>query len=509
MSRQLEQVVDAMPVAVGIRLRHQDDRWVYVNPAMASLLGYQREEMVGTSALAVVAPEEHWRIPARRAALSRGEPISSGRMAWMRKDRSRVSVDVSVALVDYEGAPCVLVFGRDLTETDERERALLAMRQSETMFSDLFAAAPDAILLVGRDGTIRLANAEAHRVFGFEEESLVGTALDDLLPASLRAAHARHRDTYFGAPRLRRMGESLELVGRRRNGSELPVDVSLGPFSYRGEPAVLGVVRDLTERRGLERSLRRAEEHLQQAEKLRAVGTLASGVAHDFNNLLSVMLTYATLVLDDLAPGDSRRADVEEIQKAGRKAFELTRQLLAFNREQVLRPVDLDLNEVLAGMEPTLQTLLRGERALSVITSTDLGQVHVDLRQVEQVVLNLVMNARDATPVGGSVRLETASVHLDDAYVASHREVAPGIYAMLAVTDTGVGMDPATRDRIFEPFFTTKERGNEKGTGLGLSTVYGIVKQAGGHIAVHSEPSKGTTFQIYFPRTSPRAGEAP
>jgi signal transduction histidine kinase len=259
------------------------------------------------------------------------------------------------------------------------------------------------------------------------------------------------------------------------------------------------LVRETAERRKTELALVRSEEQLRQAQKLEAVGRLAGGIAHDFNNLLSVVLSYSSMLLTDMRASDPHRPEVEEIKRAGERAAELTRQLLAFSRQQILDRRLLDINAIVGDLQNILARTLGEDIELKLLRASEIDLVRVDRGQVEQVVMNLVVNARDAMPSGGKLTIETANVHFDELYAREHPGVVPGAFVMIAVSDTGSGMDKATQLRAFEPFFTTKERG--KGTGLGLSTVFGIVRQSEGHIWLYSEPGAGTTLRVYFPRS--------
>ena len=437
--------------------------------------------------------------PADREALQRanadaielGVPVDiehrvhrpDGRLCWVR---ARASVEREV--LDRPDRMVGTV--QDVTD---RRAASDALSESAKMLRAVFDNTSDSLVVFKDAGVYLDVNPATCELFGRPREELVGhVGADYYVDFETRSARES----------LSAQGHNSGEVTIRRPGGELRfVEYSAKTDILPG--LHLALFRDVTGRRVADDQRRHLADQLRQAQKMEAIGALAGGVAHDFNYVLSVILSFTSLVLDDLKAGDPIRADIQEIGRAGERATDLTRQLLAFSRKQMLQPQVLDLGKAVLGMEKMLRRLLSEAIELSLLSPSALGSVLADPGQLEQIVMNLAVNARDAMPSGGKLSIELANAELDLDYAALHREVAPGRYVMLAVTDTGVGMDAATRERIFEPFFTTKEMG--KGTGLGLSTVFGIVKQSMGHIWVYSEPGRGTTFKVYLPRVEQAA----
>jgi two-component system, cell cycle sensor histidine kinase and response regulator CckA len=403
---------------------------------------------------------------------------------------------------------------REFKERAARRRAEDALRESEARFRRLAEAGIIGIVTINLAGKFYDVNEAYARLVGYSRDELTaeGRQWPDLMPPEWRAtdAAARRELTRMGTAAPREM----ELI--RKDGSRVPVLVGAAMLD---STLCIAFVLDLSSQKRAEQekdrfgeeaktaqlaqgraeeALRQSEAQLRHAQKMEAVGRLAGGVAHDFNNVLSVILCYGEAMLGELAPADPMRAEVEEIRKAASRAAGLTRQLLLFSRQQVVGAKVLDLHEALAGMGKMLERLVGEDVDLILVKPKMTGRIRVDPTHVEQVVLNLVVNARDAMPGGGKLTIETHNVVLDEAYAMTHLPAKSGSYVMLAVTDTGMGMDRETQAKIFEPFFTTKEIG--RGTGLGLSTVFGIVQQSNGNVWVYSEPGRGTTFKVYLPR---------
>ena len=471
-------------------LASETGRIVDVNPFMTELTGYVRDDFMGKHLWEIGPFMDTAASKDSFAELQAKDYVRYDDLPLRTNDGRKVDVEFVSNVYFVNGVKVIQCNIRDITvrrraeaELLLRDRAIQAVSQGIIIAEAVGSETP---VIYASPGFTRLTGYEAAEVIGLDCRLLQGPGTDEASIAILRDAV---RD---GRPCV------VELLNYRKDGTSFWNNVSLSVVKS-SEGALthfVGIQTDVTARRTL-------EAQFLQAQKMEAIGRLAGGVAHDFNNLLSVILSYAEMISADLKPDDPLRADVEEIRTAGLRATDLTRQLLAFSRQQVLESKVLDLNETLAAMEKMLRRLLGADIELTILPALELGSVKADPGQLEQIVMNLAVNARDAMPMGGHLTIETRNVDLDDEYAGTHHDVRPGLYVELAVSDSGAGMDAGTQARIFEPFFTTKEKG--KGTGLGLATVFGIVKQSGGHIFVYSEPGKGTAFKIYLPRVGTAA----
>ena len=467
-------------------------RYTLVNPAAEELSGYSRDEILQLSVFDMASPEHVELICNSLKQKLTDHAPTTYEIEAIRKDGTRVPVEVSSRLI-YRGGRPIGVQG-SVRDISERRRAEEVVRASEQRFRDLVENANDIIFTCDMLGNITSLNRAGERVTGYTaEEALKMNFAQAVSPDDI--AKVRHMLSRKRAADVATVYD-LELI--TKSGGRAAVEISSRAILKDGEAVgVQGIARDITDRQRMENDLRASQAQLQQSQRLEAVGQLAGGVAHDFNNLLTAIIGYSDFALRKMRANNPIRRDIEEIKKAANRAATLTRQLLAFSRKQILKPEVLDLNLVVGDMHKLLERLIGEDIDLVTTLGSDTDPVKADRGQLEQIIMNLVVNARDAMPFGGSVTIETANVLFDKAYTSEHVPVKPGKYAMLAVSDTGLGMDANTQLHIFEPFFTTKELG--KGTGLGLSTVYGIVKQSGGFIWVYSELNVGTTFKIYLP----------
>jgi two-component system cell cycle sensor histidine kinase/response regulator CckA len=460
-----------------------------VNQAELDLLGYRREEYVGRN-----ISEFHVDQVAIEDILQRltaGEVLHDYPARLQCKDGSIKDVLIDSSVYFHEGEFVhTRCFTRDVT-------AQRAAEQATQRLVAIVASSADAIVGKTLDGVVTSWNKAAERIFGYSAEEMVGSSIFRLVPEEL------HETERFLLEQIRK-GERVEFSETDRlckDGSRISIALSVSPIRD-GLGRVVGassIKRDITERKRAERALAESQERLRQAQRIDSVGQLAGGIAHEANNMMSVVLGCADYVLQRTDLPEAVRQDVDQIWRAAQRTARITQQLLAFSRRQMLQPQILDLNTIVRALEPILARALGESRGLRLHLSPTLGRIRADPGQLEQVLINLTLNARDAMDEGGRLTIETMNVVLDAAYVGAKPvgTLEPGEYAALVVTDTGHGMDRETLSRIFEPFFTTKGVG--QGTGLGLSTAYGIVKQSGGFIWAYSEPGLGATFKLYFP----------
>ena len=503
----LEAVPDAMVVV------NHEGIIVQVNSQTEELFGYTRGELIGQK-VEILVPQAQRQQHQHHRERFRQQPSVRRMGAGLdlygrRQDGSEFPVEVSLSPVHASGGPLVLSAIRDVTDRKRAEeqlrRAYDALERRtdrqlweyQSRLAQIVDSSQDAIIGGNLDGIITSWNRGAEDIFGYTLEEAIGKPIAMLAPPD----RPHEIPGIFEKIRLGEGVENFESVRVTKDGGHLNVSISVSPVAD-AEGRIVGasaIARNIT-------AQKRAEEQLRQAQKMEAVGRLAGGVAHDFNNILGIITGSCELLLGRLDPAASGLPYVHNIREAAERGASLTRQLLAFSRRQPLQPRLLDLNEGLSEVSKLLRPLLGDDIQVSLLPGPESAIVEADPGQLDQIVLNLAVNSRDAMPQGGKLILETAVRDFDEAFAAQHPPMTAGRYVMLAVSDNGSGMDAATVSRIFEPFFTTKETG--KGTGLGLATVYGIVKQAGGHIWVYSEPGRGTTFRIYLPCADHKLGSA-
>ena len=472
-----------------------EGRILAVNANASRSLGYEHDLFPATLTIPdILAPETRAAFP-RYLEKIRETGAAAGVMVVRTRDGNRRYWEYRNTVKTETGKkPVVHGLSFDITDRIKAEEALEEARQ----FSEqIIANAGEGIVVYDADLRYRLWNRFMEELTGLSKERVLGRGVSEVFPDEEKGAgdllvrafageKVVSSPTPFRVPETGRSGWVTSTFSPHRNSQGQIV-------------GVIGIVEDVTERK-------RLEEQFLQAQKMEAIGRLAGGIAHDFNNLLTAILGYSDLLLSQFSPGDPSRGDLEEIQKAGERAASLTRQLLAFSRQQMLEPKVLDLNALLVNLQRMLRRLIGEDIAFTGRFDPELGPVRADPVQIEQAILNLAVNSRDAMPRGGELVIETRNVLLEAPMDLGRAAIQPGRYSMIEVRDTGTGIDPAVRDRIFEPFFTTKEKG--KGTGLGLATAYGIVQQSGGHILCESEPGQGTRFRIYLP-TSGGVPDAP
>lgn len=461
------------------------------NPACERLFGYRADEVIGQN-VKMLMPEpyrdEHDRYIANYLRTGQAKIIGIGReVEGRRKDGTVFPMDLSVSETFEDDDPVFVGIVHDLSE---RHQAARALAESAERLRAVVDTAVDGVILIDRTGVVLMFNPACERLFGYKSSEMTGQNVRLLMPEPYRAEHDGYLTNYLPTGTAKIIGVGREVTGQRKDGSTFPLELSVGEAKHGGQSIFVGVIHDLTERK-------RTEEQLVQAQKMEAVGQLAGGIAHDFNNLLTVIAGNAELLQESLAV----RPDLKElaigILNAGDRGAELTQRLLAFSRRQVLKPSEIDCNQLIETLRPLLRRTLHEDVDIRTTLDPNIWPTFADRAQLESAILNLAINAQDAMPDGGVLSVTTTNMSLDAEYQEHYPEVRPGQYVMISVSDTGVGMAPEVLAHAFEPFFTTKEIG--KGSGLGLSMIYGFVKQSNGHVTIYSAPSLGTTVRIYLP----------
>jgi PAS domain S-box-containing protein len=469
--------------------------WVYdretlsflaVNDAAVLHYGYTRDEFLSMS-IKDIRPAEDAAVVEGVSRTIRGDYRKVGIWRHKKKDGAVIDVEIITHDIEFNGREARLVLAYDVTARVEAEQSLY---ESEGKLRAITDTALDAILLIDEEERVVYWNPSASRMLGYAPEEIMGRNLAAVIPERFRATHSAAFRRFVESGRGAQLARTYETFALRKDGMELPVELSISGIRLKGKWHAAGIIRDMSERKKL-------EAQLLHSQKMEAIGRLSGGVAHDFNNILSAIIGYGHILLMKMRNDDPLRDNVEHLLASADRAAHLTRSLLTFSRKQVLNPRPVDLNEIIRRVGSILTRIIGEDIELRTAFAQGPVMVNADSGQIEQVLMNLATNARDSMPRGGAFSLETGMLELDKAFVRAHGYGEPGRYATVSAADSGAGMDEETRRKIFEPFFTTKEMG--KGTGLGLSIAYGIVKQHKGYINAYSEPGLGTTFRVYLP----------
>lgn len=499
--RFLQTLINNLPGFVYRSFNDKDWTMTYLSQQVENVTGYKDKEFINNKRVSyndIIHPDfKEYVWEAVQGSVNKGMPFEiaypiitkNGDTRWVwEKGRGVYGEDGSLRYL--EG------FITDITESKLKEEAY---RETQSKLLAITEAAQDAIIMIDNEGRITFWNPAAERMFGYSQDEAMGEDAHRLLaPERHYEAYKKIFSQFAEIGKGPAVGRILELSGRKKTGEEIPTELSLSAIKIQNKWHVIAIIRDITERRKAEEEKKRLELQFLQVQKMESIGRLAGGVAHDFNNILSVIIGYGEIIQERLSNSDPLKDYIKQIVEAGKRAAGLTNQLLAFSRKQILRPKSINLNDLVINTEKMLRRIIGEDISLKLVLTEGIPDIYADPVQIEQVIMNLVVNARDAMPYGGALTIETSVTEIDQVVDNEYEFTKTGRYITLTVSDTGSGIRREDLEYIFEPFYTTKDMG----TGLGLATVYGIVKQSGGTILVDSEEGKGATFRIYFPLTN-------